>query len=65
MDERKEALGFAPQKEVIYNKLLPYSSRIDEESTCVLAEIKGELSRAIQLRDVKVGAGHWNGQLTR
>lgn len=65
MEDRKDVLGFVPQKEVIYNKLLPYSSRIAEESIRVLAEIKGALARAIQLRDVKVGAGHWNGQLTR
>ena len=65
MDEREAILGFIPQKESSYNKLLPYNDAIDEESNAVLAEIKGNLGRAVQLRDVKVGAGHWVGQLTR
>ena len=65
MEDRHEILGFVPQKENIYNKLLPYSADIDEESQNVLAEIKSNLGRSVQLRDLKFGAGHWVGQLSR
>ncbi|KAL4238306.1 Proteasome activator complex subunit 4 [Mactra antiquata] len=65
MSDREEKLGFVPQKEIIYNKLLPYHDDLDVESNNVLAEIRTNLGRAVQLRDIKVGAGHWVGQLTR
>ena len=65
MDDREKVLGFKPQKENIYNKLLPDSDLIDQESNEVFAEIKGNIGRSIQLRDIKFGAGHWVGQLSR
>lgn len=69
MDEdnsnREEILGFKPQKEIVYNTLLPYADKLDEESSEHFAEIKGELSRAVALRDLKVGASYWAGQLSR
>ena len=42
---RKEKLGFLPQKELIFNKLLPYVDGIDEESQAFLCEIKLNLSK--------------------
>ena len=65
MEDREKVLGFRPQKEIVYNKLLPDSDIIDEESSEVFAEIKGNLGRSIQLRDIKFGASHWVGQLSR
>ena len=65
MDDRKDILGFVPQKEVPYNKFLPYSEIIDEESIAHLAEIKGNLLRSIQFRDIKIATCHWTGQLTK
>ena len=65
MEDRREILGFIPQKENVYNTLLPYSTDIDEESQDVLAEIKSNLGRSVQLRDLKFGSGHWVGQLSR
>ena len=65
MEDREVVLGFKPQKENIYNKFLPDSPLIDEESNQVFAEIKGNLARSIQLRDIKFGAGHWVGQVSR
>ena len=38
--KREEQLGFRPQKEIIYNKLLPYSKDIDEDSTKWFKDIK-------------------------
>ena len=65
MEERKDVLGFTPQKEIPYNKLLPYSDKLDAESNEQLGEIKANLARTIQLRDVKIGASHWTGQLSK
>ncbi|KYQ53699.1 Proteasome activator complex subunit 4 [Trachymyrmex zeteki] len=43
---------FRPQKELVYNKLLPYANELDEESRIWLAEIKGNLGRAVMLREL-------------
>lgn len=64
-NDREQVLGFKPQKEIIYNKYVPDSELIDEESNEVFAEIKGNLGRSVQLRDIKFGTGHWVGQLSR
>jgi len=63
--EREAKLGFKPQKEVAYNALLPYSDRLDSESTDQFADIKAGLARAVQLRDIKIAVSHWTGQLTK
>ena len=65
MTSRKDQLGFDPQKESIYNRLLPYADKIDDEALRVFAQIKGNLGRSVQLRDIKIGASHWVGQLSR
>lgn len=62
---REEQLGFRPQKELIFNKLLPYSNRIDEESQIYLSEIKSNLSRAVLLRELRPGCVAWSGRLLR
>lgn len=51
--------AFRPQKEIVYNRLLPYASRLDEEATELLAEIKAGLSRAVLLRELWPGAAFW------
>lgn len=63
--DRSEVLGFQPQKEISYNHILPYASQLDAESNELLSEIKGNLARSVELRDIKVGATHWVGQLAR
>ena len=65
MENREAALGFVPQKELAYSRLLPYSDDLDEESNEVLAEIKENLARSVQLRDIKIGTSHWAVQLTK
>ena len=65
MDNREEVLGFVPQKETPYNKLLPYGGRLDVESREQVAQIKAWLGRTVQLRDIKIGASHWTGQLSK
>lgn len=49
---RHKKLGFLPQKELIFNKFLPYADGIDGESESFLSEIKLNLSRAVLLREL-------------
>ncbi|XP_071319028.1 proteasome activator complex subunit 4B [Trachinotus anak] len=55
--------GFIPQKEIVYNGLLPYSDRLDREATELLAEIKANLSRAVLLRELWPGVAFWSRKL--
>ncbi|KAK1171117.1 proteasome activator complex subunit 4-like [Acipenser oxyrinchus oxyrinchus] len=57
-------LGFVPQKEIVYNKLLPYSDKLDEESNEILAKIKANLGRAVQLRELWPGVLFWTRKLS-
>lgn len=59
-----ETLGFVPQKDIVYNKLLPYAERLDEESNHILSKIKENLSRAIQLRELWPGVLFWTRKLS-
>ncbi|KAM4624596.1 proteasome activator complex subunit 4B [Polymixia lowei] len=61
--DRTEPPGFVPQKEIVYNGLLPYSDRLDGEATELLAEIKANLSRAVLLRELWPGASFWSRKL--
>lgn len=61
---REEALGFRPQKEIPYNQLLPYSQRLDRESAAILGEIKANLARAVQLRELWPGLLFWTRKLS-
>ncbi|XP_033120997.1 proteasome activator complex subunit 4-like [Anneissia japonica] len=63
MVTREEVLGFTPQKEIIYNKLLPYYESIDCESNCQIADIKSNLARAVQLKELRPGVVHWTSKL--
>ena len=65
MEGRIASLGFNPQRENPYNKLLPYCDGLDAESNEQLAQIKAQLGRTVQLRDLKIGASHWTGQLAK
>ena len=51
---RFKKLGFQPQKELIFNKLLPYADGIDEESQSFLREIKSNLSKAVLFRELVI-----------
>uniref|UniRef100_A0A8C3A3V6 Uncharacterized protein n=1 Tax=Cyclopterus lumpus TaxID=8103 RepID=A0A8C3A3V6_CYCLU len=55
--------GFVPQKEIVYNGLLPYSERLEREATELLAEIKANLSRAVLLRELWPGVAFWSRKL--
>ncbi|XP_031439180.1 proteasome activator complex subunit 4B isoform X1 [Clupea harengus] len=61
--EQIETLGFIPQKDIVYNKLLPYADKLDNESKEILAKIKANLGRAVQLRELWPGALFWTRKL--
>uniref|UniRef100_A0A3Q3GH33 Proteasome activator Blm10 mid region domain-containing protein n=1 Tax=Labrus bergylta TaxID=56723 RepID=A0A3Q3GH33_9LABR len=58
-----DTAGFTPQKEIVYNGLLPYSDRLEREATELLAEIKANLSRAVLLRELWPGVAFWSRKL--
>ncbi|KAM5165243.1 proteasome activator complex subunit 4 [Mantella aurantiaca] len=62
-EERTEQLGFTPQKEIVYNRLLPYADRLDRESNQLLASIKGSLGRAVHVRELWPGVLFWSRKL--
>ncbi|XP_075223188.1 proteasome activator complex subunit 4A-like isoform X2 [Lycorma delicatula] len=64
-NKRFEKLGFKPQKEDVYNKLLPYSERLDDDSVNMLKEVKGHLGKLIILREMRPGCGMWVVKLQR
>uniref|UniRef100_A0A8C3SWB5 Proteasome activator subunit 4 n=1 Tax=Chelydra serpentina TaxID=8475 RepID=A0A8C3SWB5_CHESE len=59
-----EAPGFVPQKEIAYNKLLPYGDRLEAEASRLLAQIKGNLGRAVQLQELWPGGLFWTRKLS-
>ena len=61
---QSETLGFSPQKDIVYNKLLPYAERLDAESNDILSKIKGNLGRAVQLREIWPGVLFWTRKLS-
>ncbi|XP_035261773.1 proteasome activator complex subunit 4B isoform X1 [Anguilla anguilla] len=64
---RKDAtgtLGFVPQKDIVYNKLLPYADKLDEESNEILGQIKGNLALALQVRELWPGVLFWTRKLS-
>uniref|UniRef100_A0A8C8H3H0 Uncharacterized protein n=1 Tax=Oncorhynchus tshawytscha TaxID=74940 RepID=A0A8C8H3H0_ONCTS len=57
-------LGFVSQKDIVYNKLLPYADILDDESNVILGQIKGNLGRAVQLREIWPGVLFWTRKLS-
>ncbi|XP_062859085.1 proteasome activator complex subunit 4B isoform X2 [Trichomycterus rosablanca] len=62
--EQTEHLDLVVQKDIVYNKLLPYAEKLDDESNDILAKIKGNLSRAVQLRELWPGVLFWTRKLS-
>lgn len=59
----EERRGAGPQKEVAYNRLLPYGARLEAEAACLLSCIKDNLGRALQLRELWPGGLFWTRKL--
>ena len=64
-NERIQRLGFKPQREIVYCKLLPYANQLDKESVRMLSEIKANLARAVVMREMRPGCGMWTARLTK
>lgn len=62
---RIKRLGFKPQRESVYCKLLPYADELDDESVRMLSEIKANLGRAVMLREMRPGCGIWTTRLSK
>lgn len=54
----------AVQKELVYNKLLPYGDTLEAEANYLLAQIKLNLSRAVQLQELWPGGLFWTRKLS-
>ncbi|KAK0140557.1 Proteasome activator complex subunit 4B [Merluccius polli] len=63
MDSTDSSPGFLPQKDIVYNGLLPYSDRLDREATELLATIKANLCRAVLVRELWPGTAFWSRNL--
>ncbi|XP_015766712.1 PREDICTED: proteasome activator complex subunit 4-like [Acropora digitifera] len=57
-------LDFKPQKEIVYNRFLPYKDQLDEESNKFLSEIKYNLGRAVIFKETSPGVLYWSNRLT-
>ncbi|XP_068688324.1 proteasome activator complex subunit 4-like isoform X1 [Montipora foliosa] len=57
-------LDFKPQKEIVYNRFLPYKDQLDEESNKFLSEIKYNLGRAVIFKETSPGILYWSNRLT-
>ena len=65
LEARAAVLGFKPQKEILYNRLLPYSENLDEESMQMFSTIKTNLAKTICLRELRPGFVIWTSRLNK
>lgn len=65
LDEQKTTrdLGYRVQKELWFNRHLPYAERIDEESEKLLETIKRNLAKALVHKEMNPGLGICGAQL--
>lgn len=63
--ERIKKLGFIPQNENVYNKLLPYADELDEESNKLLLDIKTNLIKSVLAREMRPGCALWTSRLNK
>lgn len=56
-------LGYRVQKELWFNRHLPYADRIDDESQRLLETIKRNFSQALVHREMNPGLGICGAQL--
>lgn len=60
-----KTLGFKPQREIVYNKLLPYADQLDRESLKLYIDIKTNLAKSILLREIRPGCVLWTSRLNK
>lgn len=64
-EQRWKKLGFKPQKENVYNKLLPYANELDDESSKLFHDIKTNLIKSILAREMRPGCALWTSRLNK
>lgn len=64
-EERYKKLGFKPQKEIIYNRFLPYADKLDDESLKLYTDIKTNLVKSVLLREMRPGCVLWVSRLNK
>lgn len=64
-EERFKVLGFKPQKENVYNKLLPYAEKLDDESNRLFSDIKTNLIKSVLAREMRPGCMVWTSRLNK
>ena len=62
---RHAALGFKPQKEIVYNQLLPYFDDLDSESVMAFSVIKPNLAKTNCLGEMRPGFVIWTTRLSK
>lgn len=63
LNELASKLGFKPQKDIIYNRLLPFSDQIHEEAVKELKLIKTNLIKSLLARELEPGFLLWSQRL--
>lgn len=63
--KRVAELGFKPQKENVYNKLLPYADQLDKESARLFSDIKTNLVKSVLAREMRPGCALWTSRLNK
>lgn len=56
---------YKPQKENVYNKLLPYGDELEEESDKLFADIKSNLVKSVLAREMRPGCALWTSRLNK
>ncbi|XP_050294149.1 proteasome activator complex subunit 4B-like [Anthonomus grandis grandis] len=64
-EKRAAVLGFRPQKENVYNGVLPYSKYLDEESKELFVAIKTNLIKSVLAREIRPGCALWTSRLNK
>ncbi|KAF5308174.1 hypothetical protein FQR65_LT06354 [Abscondita terminalis] len=64
-DNRIENVDFKPQRENVYNKLLPYANELDKESLNLFKDIKTNLVKSVLAREIRPGCMVWTSRLNK
>lgn len=54
-----------PQKENVYNRLLPYGDELEEESAELFENIKSNLIKSVLAREMRPGCALWTSRLNK
>lgn len=64
-EKRAAILGYRPQKENVYNELLPYAKHLDQESETLFVAIKTNLIKSVLAREIRPGCALWTSRLNK